>query len=54
MLIQLQSIPAPQLNGNTPYGSGNRRTGRDAKYYRETDNGVLTEQGVGIAVEDAT
>jgi len=54
VLIQLQSIPAPQPNGNTPYGSGNRKTGRDAKYYRESDNGVLTEQGVGIAVEDAT
>ena len=54
VLIQLQSIPAPQLNGSTPYGSGNRGYGRTDKFYRESDNGVLTEQGTTIIVEDDT
>lgn len=55
VLIQLSSIPAPQLNGNVPYGSGNKSPGGySAQYYPETDNGVLTEQNATIIVEDGT
>ena len=55
VLIQLSSIPAPQLNGNVPYGSGNRTPGnRTDRYYSESDSGVLTEQNGTIIVEDAT
>ena len=53
VLIQLQRIPAPQLNGNVPLGSGNKMPGnRTSNYYRESDNGVLTEQNATIIVED--
>ena len=52
VLIQLQRIPAPQLNGNVPYGSGNKMPGdRSRTYYEESDNGVLTEQNATIVVE---
>ena len=51
----LVRIGAPQLNGNVPYGSGNRMPGNwSRKYYPETDNGILTEQNAQIVVEDDT
>jgi hypothetical protein len=55
VLIQLSRIPAPQLNGNVPYGSGNKMPGSyTGSYYTESDNGVLTEQNGTIVVEDDT
>jgi len=55
VLIQLSRIPAPQLNGNVPYGSGNLTSGNDTDvFYPESDNGVLTEQNATIVVEDGT
>lgn len=49
----LQRIGPPQLTGNVPIGSGNRRPG-DCQYYTETDDGILTETNQEIIVEDAT
>lgn len=55
VLITNSRIPAPQVNGNTPYGSGNRTSGGYAdRFYSETDNGVLTEQNSQVIVEDDT
>lgn len=55
VLITNSRIPAPQLNGNVPYGSGNKAPGCTTNtYYPETDNGVLTEQNAQIIVEDGT
>ena len=55
VLIQLSRIEAPQINGNLPYGSGNRTPGNYTdRFYRESDNGVLTEQNGSIVVEDDT
>lgn len=55
VLISLQRIPAPQLNGNVPCGSGNRMPGsRDTQYYRESDDGLLTETNQDIIAEDET
>lgn len=52
VLIQNSRIPAPQLNGNVPYGSGNKTPGSNTdKFYPETDSGVLTEQNAQIIVE---
>ena len=52
VLIQLSRIPAPELNGNVPYGSGNKSPGSYTdRYYQESDNGVLTEQNGNIVVE---
>lgn len=55
VLIYLSRISPPQLNGNVPYGSGNKRPGNwSRKFYPETDNGVLTEGNAEIVVEDGT
>jgi hypothetical protein len=55
ILQSLNRIGAPQLNGNTPYGSGNKMPGsRWRTYYVETDDGILTEQSTEIIVEDGT
>lgn len=55
VLIQNSRIPAPELNGNVPYGSGNRTSGGYTdRFYKESDSGVLTEQNAQIIVEDDT
>lgn len=56
VLIANSRIPAPQLNGNVPYGSGNRNNsgGWSDRFYRESDDGVLTEQNAQIIVEGDT
>lgn len=55
VLISLQRIPPPQLNGNVPYGSGNRMSGsRSRKFYPESDDGLLTETNQDIIAEDDT
>lgn len=55
VLIQLSRIPAPQLNNNVPYGSGNKMPGSHTdRFYPEADNGVLSEQNATIIVEDGT
>lgn len=47
-------IPPPQLNGNVPYGSGNRNSvWCQPKYYSESDDGILSEQNQTIVTEDA-
>ena len=52
VLIQNSRIPAPQLNANVPYGSGNKSPGNwTDRFYPESDNGVLTEQNDTIVVE---
>ena len=53
VLFSVNRIEAPELNGNVPLGSGNRRPGnRFKRYYTESDNGVLTEQNETIVVEE--
>jgi len=56
VLIANSRIPAPQLNSNVPYGSGNRSSsnGYSDRFYKESDDGVLTEQNAQIIVEDDT
>jgi hypothetical protein len=56
ILRSLSRIGPPQLNGNVPMGSGNITPGSryGNRYYRETDNGILTETNAEIIVEDST
>ncbi len=56
VLIANSRIPAPEINGNLPYGSGNRNNsgGYTDRFYRESDSGVLTEQNAQVIVEDDT
>lgn len=56
ILRSLSRIGPPQLNGNVPMGSGNRTPGSGSRdrFYRETDNGILTETNAQVIVEDAT
>ena len=56
VLIGMQNIPPPQLNGNVPLGSGNKCPGQGylKKYYTESDDGILTETNQTIIAEDDT
>lgn len=55
ILQYLNRIDAPQVHGNLPYGSGNKMPGDNWRnYYPETDDGILSEDGTSIIVEDGT
>lgn len=55
VLLATQSIGPPELSGNVPLGSGNHRAhGCGHGFYQESDDGVLSETGQQIVVEDGT